>query len=182
MNILRNILLALGVLFVAFIGISFLLPSSWKSERSIVINASPEKIYPLIANFQTGWPQWSDFDRAYADCAYSYSGPQEGVGATRSWVSNQMGDGFKTIIKANPQEGIDFELTMINYGSKMLGQIHFSPVEGGTLVHWVDRGQINHNPIMRWMGLFMNSMLGGMIQQSLINLKNVVESSPEINS
>lgn len=182
MSIFKKALIALSVLIVAFIAIGFMLPSQWRIERSITINASPERIYPLIANFQTEWPKWSAFDAAYTDSIYTSSGSQEGVGATRSWTSEKMGNGFQTIVKANPQEGIEFELTMENYGTKMVGTIAFSPVEGGTLVRWIDVGETGNNPIMRWMGFFMDRMMGDMLAQSLQNLKNLAESAPETNS
>ena len=72
------------ITILAILGLSYFLPSEWKVERSIVINAAPEKIYPLIASFNTGWPKWSAFDAAFPDLAYTASGPEEGVGATRS--------------------------------------------------------------------------------------------------
>lgn len=178
MNILQKILITLGLLVVIVVGIGFFLPSTWKVERSITINATPEKIYPLIANFETGWPQWSAFDKEYADSHYTSSGAQEGVGAVRSWTGGSMGDGSQTIIKANAQEGIEFELTMIKYDSKLVGKILFSPAEHGTHVTWIDEGNVGNNPIMRWMGLFMDHMLGCMLEKSLQNLKNLVESMP----
>lgn len=182
MQILQKILIALGVLVVAVVGIGFLLPSKWKVERSIIINASPEKIYPLIANFETGWPQWSAFDKEYADSHYTSSGSQEGIGATRSWTGGNMGDGSQTIVKASAQEGIEFELVMIKYDSKLTGKILFTPVEGGTRVSWIDEGTTGNNPIMRWMGLFMDNMLGCMLDQSLQNLKTLAESTPEVSN
>ena len=176
MHILQKILIALGVLVVAVVGIGFILPAKWKVERSITINASAEKIYPLIANFETGWPQWSAFDKEYTDSHYTSSGPQEGVGATRSWTGGSMGDGSQTIVKASTQEGIEFELIMIKYDSKLTGKILFAPVEGGTRVSWIDEGTAGNNPIMRWMILFMDNMLGCMLEKSLQNLKALAES------
>jgi uncharacterized protein YndB with AHSA1/START domain len=177
MNFFMRLLFGLVLIVAALVGISFLLPSEWKVERSITINASPEKVYSLVANFNTGWPQWSAFDAAYSDSVYSSSGPESGVGATRAWTSATMGDGSQTIVKADPKEGIEFDLTMHKYDATLRGQILFTPVEGGTLVRWIDVGQTGNNPISRWMGLFMDRMMGGMFEQSLQNLKNLAESA-----
>ena len=177
MNFFMRLLFALVLIVAALVGISFLLPSEWRVERSITINASPEKMYSLVANFNTGWPQWSAFDAAYSDTVYTSAGAEEGLGATRSWTSPSMGDGSQTIVKADPKEGIEFDLTMLNYGTTLRGQILFTPVEGGTLVRWVDIGQTGNNPIARWMSLFMDRMIGPMLEQSLQNLKNISESA-----
>ncbi len=177
MNFFMRLLFALVLIVAALVGISFLLPSEWKVERSITINASPEKMYSLVANFNTGWPQWSAFDAAYPDTVYTSAGAEEGLGATRSWTSPSMGDGSQTIVKADPKEGIEFDLTMLNYGTTLRGQILFTPVEGGTFVRWVDVGQTGNNPIARWMSLFMDRMIGPMLEQSLQNLKNLSESA-----
>jgi hypothetical protein len=179
MSFIKKAFIALTIIVIAFIGIGFMLPSEWRMERSIVINATPDRIYPYVANFQTGWPQWSAWDIEYSDSVYTSSGAQEGVGAIRSWTSAKMGNGFQEIVKANPQEGITFELTMTSYGTKMLGTITFTPVEGGTLVHWSDVGQMGNNPVMRWMGLFMDRMMGKMLEDSLANLKQVAESQQD---
>jgi hypothetical protein len=177
MNFFMRLLFGLVLIVAALVGISFFLPTEWKVERSITINASPEKIYPLIANLNTGWPQWSAFDAAYPDAVYTPAGTEEGLGAIRSWTSTSMGDGSQTIVKADATEGIEFDLTMIKYGSTLRGQILFTPVEGGTLVRWIDVGQTGNNPISRWMGLFMDRMMGEMFEQSLQNLKNLSESA-----
>ena len=90
--------------------IGFLLPSQWQVSRSIVINKPPQAIYGYVANFKMGWPQWSDFDYQDPGIQYSYSGPIQGLGASRSWISEKMGNGSQTITAADPAKGITFEL------------------------------------------------------------------------
>ncbi len=113
MKILRNILITASVLIISFILIDFLLPTQWKVERSIVINAWAQNVYPLVANFKSGWPQWSAFDFEDPSIQYSYPGPEEGVGATRSWVSKKMGNGTQKTIGADPASGITYQLQMV---------------------------------------------------------------------
>jgi hypothetical protein len=48
----------LGVIGVIFV-VGMLLPRRWRVERSERIRAAPEAIYPLIANFETGWSRWN---------------------------------------------------------------------------------------------------------------------------
>ena len=62
MNLIKRILFGLFILFVAFVAISYLLPSQFNVARSVSINAAPEKIYPLIANTRE-WKNWTAWNR-----------------------------------------------------------------------------------------------------------------------
>ena len=48
----------LGVLSVALLAIGFVLPSQFRVERAVVINAPAEKIYALIAA-SSEWKRWT---------------------------------------------------------------------------------------------------------------------------
>jgi len=162
-------------LFIAFFAVGYILPADWKVERSTFIKAKPQQIYPLIANFKTGWPQWSAFDFEDPSIQYSYSGPLEGVGATRSWVSQKMGDGSQTILWALPDSGIEFQLSM-NNGFLLNGRIAFQDVGGETKVTWMDYGKVDPNPIHRYMASVMDKMMGSAFEKSLSTLKAKAES------
>ena len=172
---LKNLMIGLVVIVALLAGGSFLLPSHWAVERTLVMNVPAEKIYPYIANLKTGWPQWCAFDSMEPDIVYAYSGNEEGVGSTRSWESNKMGNGSQTIIKADPQSGIEFELSMDKGNFVLKGQFMFSREEKGTRVTWRDSGESGYNPIYRWMCLFMDKMMGEVFEKSLKALKEKVE-------
>jgi len=164
------------VLSISIIG--YFLPEHWKVERSIVINAPAEKIYPFIANFKTGWKQWSAFDSEDKNIQYTYSGPDEGVGAHREWKSEQMGDGNMTITKADPQKGVEFELLMKDTKSKITGRVDLESQANATKVTWMDEGDTGTNPLMKIMGQLMDKVMGESFEKSLLTLKQKVEAAP----
>ncbi len=172
---MKKIIFGLFGIVLAIILVSFLLPSNWRVERSLFIKAAPEQIYPYISNFKTGWPQWSAFDFEDPDIKYSYSGPDEGVGATRSWTSKKMGNGNQNITKAEPHSGIEFDLRMPDHAFSMKGEISLHAVTDGTQVTWIDAGTFGGNPLYHWMGLFMDKMMGVTFEKSLAALKTKVE-------
>src|SRR3954471_4015877 len=126
---LIGLIAAAGVLAAA----GLLLPAKWKVERSIVVNAPPSRIYPLIANFKTGWPRWSAFDFMDPKIQYTYTGPSQGIGAARHWTSKQ-GNGGQRIVKAEPSSGIQFELEMEKNKFHITGHIAMQPSGSATKV------------------------------------------------
>ncbi len=173
----QKILLGIIVVIVAFFVIGFLLPGQWAVEKGITINAPPENIYPFVANLKNGWPQWSEFDFQDPDIQYSYSGPEEGEGASRSWKSKKAGVGTQKIVKANPSTGVQFELVMEEGRFLLYGDITFTPQNNGTHVTWKDHGDVGANPVMRYMMLFIEKITGPTLEKSLENLKTKVESA-----
>src|SRR5687767_13273543 len=106
MKTFKVVAITAGGLVATFVVVGLLLPARWQVARSIVIDAPPAAIYPLVANFKTGWLHWSAFEATDPTIQYIYSGPDEGVGAKRTWTSQKMASGFQTITKANPQTGV----------------------------------------------------------------------------
>lgn len=167
----------IGVLILGLIiGGSFLLPSRWQVERTVVINASGAEIYPFVANLKAGWPQWSAFDYEDPAIKYSFSGPEVGEGAARSWQSKVMGNGTQKITHADPDNGVEFELEMHQNQFLLFGKFTFESIENGaTKVTWLDYGNFGFNPFYRYMGLFMDGMMGTTFDRSLVALKMKVE-------
>lgn len=175
MKILKIFGTILFIVTLLIVGIGLILPAHWTVERSIVINAPSEKIYPYVANFKTGWKEWSAFDYEDPSIVYTYSGPDEGAGAFRSWTSKKMGDGSQTIIRANPQTGIDFVLRMDQNKFTLKGKVILESDNSGTKVTWRDEGDSGSNPFMRIMGALMDKMMGETFEKSLATLKEKVE-------
>jgi hypothetical protein len=169
------VIVGLGVLVLA---VSQLLPAKWQVQRSIVVMAPPGAILPYVANLKTGWPQWSAFDTEDPDIQYSYSGPDEGPGAKRSWTSKKMGAGSQSIVKADAQ-GVEFELHMDKGDFAMKGNFAFEPAMGGTRITWTDSGEVGRNPMYRFMASFLDKMMGSTFETSLQALKVKVEHPPK---
>ena len=177
MKIVRKILLGLLILIVLFVAVGYMLPGSFKVERSVVINAKPEVLYPYVASLKDGWTQWNPFAEQDPGMVISYSGPDTGVGATSSWVSKKMGEGTQTITKADTATGVETTLAFDHGQYQMQGVIAFAPVDGGTKVTWTSGGDWGKQHLMfRYMGLMMNKMMGKTFEKGLQNLKTKAET------
>lgn len=175
MKILKKIGLVLLSLLLIFVLGSYLLPSQWSVERSVVIQASNVRIYQYISDLKNGWPQWSAFDSEDPNIQYTYSGPDYGMGQTREWKSEKMGNGKQVIIKADPNYGIEFKLYMTASNFELQGKIGFLAAKEGTKVTWADWGQTGNNPFQRWMCFFMDKFMGATFEKSLAKLKALSE-------
>ena len=76
-------------------------PDSFRVERSIIIKAPPEKIFPLIIDFHH-MITWSAWERVDPAMKRSYSGAESGKGAIYAWDGNkEIGQGSMEIGRAH---------------------------------------------------------------------------------
>jgi hypothetical protein len=165
-----------GGLFVLVTGVGHALPQSIHVERSIVVNASPETIYPLIANFKSGWALWSPFENEDPEIRKAYAGPETGVGATQTWESPKMGDGHMTMVKADPQTGVEYDLMLMHDSFRLNGRLDCQASSQGTKVTWTDDVAYGFNPYRRYMGVAVKGPLGESFEKGLAALKREAEA------
>lgn len=184
---MRMLAIAISGMFVVggvFVIGGFLIPSKWDVTSSVVIHASPERIYPLVSNFKE-WEKWSPWNASKdATLEYVYSGPESGVDARQDWTSKKMGSGWMELTSARPQKGIAYDLH-INTNqtqSTLYGSIIFAPADGGTKVIWTDKGDSGKNIINRWMSLMIKLMLKKDIDKGLSGLKARAEKGVHVVS
>ena len=163
-------------LFILVTAVGFLLPSRVEVTRSVTTSAPPETIYPLIANLEKGWPEWSPWEQERdADAQFEYSGPSEGVGATQVFQDN--GEGRLTITKADPSTGIEYDLVLMNESFRLKGSLLCSPKDDGrTEVVFKDEIDYGANPYWRYFGLIIEGPLGDQLAEGLANLKTKAEA------
>jgi hypothetical protein len=166
---------AVGGLFVLITAVGFVLPRKCHCERSIVVEASPEAVYPFIANFKDGWSQWTPFK--YDKTPITYEGPLEGVGAVQRWDGPDSGDGSLKIVRADPARGVEMELAMMQESYKAASSLLCEPAgPGRTKVTWVDDFDMGDNPYRRWWGVALPAFLNPEFDKGLLALKAKVEA------
>ena len=174
-KILKKLMLGLAVLVVLVLVVSLFLPSKWRVERSIVIAARPEAIYPLISRIRQ-WPEWTAWTKEKdPTLTFNYSGPEQGVGATSKWTSEKMGSGTAVITAADPQKGVTFDLNMEEGKFKSTAIIAMEPAGDGTRVIWSNYGELGWNPVARYFGLMFEKWIGPDYEEGLRNLKQKLE-------
>ncbi len=167
-----------GLLAVALL-IGFLLPSAFVVSRSVVIDAPPADIHQYV-NTLNQWPEWTAWNtQTYPELKYSYEGPESGVGAVQTWTDPGMGGGRLEITSSREDEGITFVLYFEQSPEPLVGSIAYAPVgNGSTRVTWTGNGDVGSNPIGRYFGLMMDSMIGADYEAGLRKLKILVEAPP----
>lgn len=153
-------------------------PDVFNVERSILIAAPPEMIFPHI-NTLRAWKSWSPYEKLDPNMQQSYSGAESGATARMQWTGNsKAGSGSVTINASQPNSRIDIALDMLK-PFEGHNNVVFSlvPLENGTTVTWAMSGK---QPLIgKVFGLIMNmdKMVGGQFAEGLANLKRVVEDT-----
>ena len=94
-----------GVIVAAIAGVMLYaatMPDVFLVRRSIVINAAPEKIFPLINDFRQ-WPAWSPYEKKDPAMKRSYGAASAGQGAVYEWDGDgNVGSGRIAITGSTP--------------------------------------------------------------------------------
>lgn len=175
MRFVKRVLLALLVLIVVLVGVSYLLPGKAEVSRSITIDAPADAIFPYVNSMQETekWSPWLSRD---PETKLSYAGPETGVGNMLNWSSehSQVGTGSQEIIESVPDQVVK---TALDFGPMGTATASFvlQPEGSGTQVTWGFESDLGMNPMSRWMGLMMDGWVGGDYERGLENLKALVE-------
>lgn len=153
-------------------------PDTFRVERSISIDAAPEKIFALVNDFHA-WRQWSPWENIDPNLKRDYSGVANGVGAAYTWEGNhQIGTGRMEILKSTPSAQIIIQLDFIKpFAARNTAEFNFKPNGASTEVVWTMDGSNSY--MHKVMGLFfsMDEMVGTSFETGLKNLKAVAERS-----
>ena len=146
----------------------------FSSTRTIVIDAPPAAIRPLITDFKA-WVQWSPWEGLDPDLHRTYTG--EGVGAHYAWSGNKKaGQGSMTMTAIAPEQ-IDIDL-VFEKPFKASNKIVFELAPRGdqTEVAWSMTGE--RNLVFAVMGkLFFDSAIQKDFDRGLVALKAAAEQA-----
>lgn len=170
-RIVGGLLVLVGVLAV----IGLLLPAQFKVQRSTIVAAPAPKVYALIAS-PAEWKRWTVWNQRDPNMKIEYAGPAAGRGAKWSWDSKTEGRGAMEFTGAQPDSGITYRLTFPDFGMESTGMLKIAPAGNGVQVTWTNEGQLSANPLNRWFGLFMDSLVGPDFEAGLANLKRLAET------
>jgi hypothetical protein len=150
-------------------------PDTFSVERRIVIQAAPEKIQPLLADFHR-WADWSPWEKLDPAMNRTFGGPAAGVGATYAWNGNKdVGSGFMAV-KSATNDKVSIQLDFIEpFEGHNTADFLLAPQGGGTEVRWVMFGPTPY--ISKLMGVFvsMDTMIGKDFEKGLAQLKAAAE-------
>lgn len=179
---LKKILIGLAVLIAGVIAAAFTKSPEFRVERSLVIAAPAEKLFPWFDNHKkfNEWNPWSKMD---PEARNTYTGPEAGVGAVASWEGDKVGKGSATITESKPNERI---VERMDWLKPMEGvstvEFTFKPEgEGKTKVTWAMYGK-NEGVLARVVSLFMDceSMCGPEFEKGLADVARLVATPAAI--
>jgi uncharacterized protein YndB with AHSA1/START domain len=166
---------AIVVFIVAVLILASNKPETFRVQRQTAIQASPEKIFPLINDYKQ-WAAWSPWEKKDAAMKRSFSGAATGKGSAYAWESKEVGTGDMLITESVPSSLIKIDLNFskpFEAHNKVVFSIQ--PQAGGSVVSWDMSGPA---PLMaRVMHVFfdMDKMVGKDFEAGLADLKAAAE-------
>jgi uncharacterized protein YndB with AHSA1/START domain len=176
MQLLKRLLIGLAALILILIAVAYMMPNHYGVIRSIKINTSPDKIYPLIATPKE-WKKWSVWNQRDPNMEMLYSGPEMGAGAAWDWKSKSEGNGGMKFTKVAANQVINYELYFEGMGKPSTGTLTLEPEGTTTKVTWSMLGSSEGNFMMKLFVPFMDKMVGPDFDSGLQNLKLIAEKN-----
>ena len=165
----------LVVAVIAVVVLASMKPDEFRIERSATINASPEKVLPLVNDFHN-WPGWSPWEKLDPNLQRTFDGPASGKGAIYAWNGNdKVGQGRMEILESAPTQ-LDIKLDFIKpFASSNRTEFVLHPQGDATVVTWTMTGPSQF--ITKLMGVFfsMDKMVGKDFEKGLAQLKAAAE-------
>ncbi len=145
-------------------------------ERSVAIDAPPERVYEQIADFRN-WTNWSPWEGLDPELKRTYAGTESGTGAVYGWSGNRKaGQGRMEIIDAREPSRVDIDL-LFEKPWKARNETSFTiQTEGsGSRVIWSMTGKKTR--MTKVIGIFtsMDKMIGPDFERGLAQLKATTE-------
>ncbi|MBN1203933.1 MAG: SRPBCC family protein [Myxococcaceae bacterium] len=174
-RVLKIVGLGLVALVAVFVVVGLFLPRQWRVEQTLLIDAEPEHLHPLVSDLKE-WQSWAAWNKEMdPQVKWEYGGPASGEGAWWSWSGPQMGHGKMTITKSDVASGVWVdEMIETDKEVNARGSITWTRQGQGLQVKWVDEGTLP--PVIG--GYFVGmieKMLSEHFQTGLKNLKAAAE-------
>ena len=175
-RILSFIGIGLAVLIGAVLIYATTKPNTFQVARTASIKATPEKIFPLINDFQL-FRSWSPYETKDPAMKRSFSGPSSGQGATYAWEGNgNVGSGQMKITDSQPSSRVTIALDMMR-PLETHNTVEFTLVPKGnaTDVTWTMQGPVPYIAKIIHVFFNMDRMVGDDFETGLVSLKVAAE-------
>jgi hypothetical protein len=175
---LIDTLAAVAILIAGLLGFIATRPNSFRVERSILIAAPADRIFPLIDDFHE-WPKWSPYEGMDPDMKRSYGGAGHGVGATYAWDGNaRAGQGRMEILESAPHSLVRIKLDFSKpFEAHNTAEFAIRPDGTGALVTWAMYGPQAFMTKAMGLVMSMDRLVGGEFEKGLADLKRVSETA-----
>jgi uncharacterized protein YndB with AHSA1/START domain len=166
--------IALAILLAALVAYAMTRPDRFRVQRSLLIAAPPETLFPLINDLRN-FNRWNPYERKDPGTG-THAGTASGVGASYAWDSSRLGRGAMTITDAvSPGRvamRLDFEKP---FQAQNMATFTIAPKDGGSEVTWAMEGPAPLVTRIMDVVIGMDKMVGSDFADGLRNLKEIAE-------
>lgn len=178
MKAIFTILLWLVGVAIILLLTGFFLPETSHVERTAVIHAKPEAVYNLLNNLTT-YDKWMPWNKMDPNWKVQYAAQNTGKGAWYKWQSQNrnVGNGKLTINESIVNEQVTTKMEFEGFKEPSLGGWQLKPSGNDTELKWYMNSRMGNNPFYRWMGVFMDKMVGPMFDSGLNNISKLADKA-----
>jgi hypothetical protein len=173
---IKAVTLLILVTVAAVLALAARRPDRFRIQRSLLVRAPADRIYPLISNLRR-FNDWNPYAKKDPSMKTEYSGPESGPGAAFHFDgSKEVGKGSISIVDAAAPAKLTMALDMTApFSCHNLIEFSLRPSGTGTEVTWAMQGESSF--IAKVMGLFcnMDKMVGRDFEAGLADLKAQAE-------
>lgn len=177
---MSTVLTIVVLLVVAAVAVILILaamkPDTFVVQRSALINAPAEKIFPLINDYKN-WGSWSPYEKVDPAMKRTFSGASNGKGSIYEWQGNKnVGHGRMEITDTAPPSRVTIKLDFFSpFEAHNVAEFTMRPEGAATEVTWAMRGPLPYMAKIMHTVFSMDKMVGGQFAEGLANMKAVAE-------
>ena len=173
---IKQLLLVVVAILTLIVVRAMFIAGDFRVERSITVQAPPEKVFPLLNDFQQ-FSQWSPWEQLDPAMAKQISTPSAGKGAVYEWRGNsKAGSGRMEILVSKPMDSVRVKLDFLApIESHNITDYTLTPAGTGTTVTWAMHGPSTFPSKLMQVFVSMDDMVGGDFERGLASLKAIAE-------
>ncbi|MER2999596.1 SRPBCC family protein [Pontibacter populi] len=179
MKLLLRFAVVLVVLAACFFGGATLLPKQMEVRQTIVIDATPEHVFPYLNN-TTDWKRWCAWNTTNdPSLIYLYGGPMSGAGARQNWNGDKFGNWHMLFTQSTAPDSLNYELKQEGQTIKSTGSVVLKETEKGTIITWRQTTPLEDSPLALYKGAWQNYKTEQEIHESLTNLQTLMTDNKQ---
>ena len=174
---LKIILIVVAVAIAGFLAYAATLPDAFRVSRSVVVQATPENVFPLINDLHR-FNTWNPFNKKDPNIKGTYTGPAAGPGSKYAFQgNNDVGSGDLEITESAAPSRVVMALNMVA-PMKASNKVTFTiqPEGSGTRVTWTMEGDSPYFAKLIHVVFDMDKMIGKDFENGLAGLKTLGET------
>jgi len=178
MKIVKTIILVLVVVFSIPLIVALFVESEYAVEKEVTIEKSKDEVFSFLKQLknQDQFSSWANMD---PDMEKIFTGTDGEVGFISAWNSTheKVGRGEQEIVSITEGERLDYELRFYEpFVATDNAHIVTEAINDSvTLVKWGFSGEMGYPKNVLLLMMDMEEMLGGQLQEGLLNLKDILE-------